>query len=79
MERSNSQHGKVDFVKFGSERVKGLPFPSYDKSAAKILNIFCQKIEKCCHYVFKKPSAEASESVYMRERVKRILYTPSEE
>ena len=25
----------------------------------------------CCHYVFKKPSAaEASESVYMRERVK---------
>ena len=26
-----------------------------------------------CHYVFKKPSAaEASESVYMRERVKDI-------
>ena len=26
-----------------------------------------------CHYVFKKPSAaEASESVYMRERVKAI-------
>ena len=26
-----------------------------------------------CHYVFKKPSAaEASESVYMRERVKNI-------
>ena len=28
-----------------------------------------------CHYVFKKPSAaEASESVYMRERVKGNLY-----
>ena len=27
-----------------------------------------------CHYVFKKPSAEeASESVYMRERVKHIV------
>ena len=27
-----------------------------------------------CHYVFKKPSAaEASESIYMRERVKHIV------
>ena len=34
----------------------------------------CGKRRNCffCHYVFKKPSAaEASESVYMRERVKR--------
>ena len=36
-----------------------------------------QKEKKCnfffCHYVFKKPSAaEASESVFMRERVKII-------
>ena len=43
----------------------------------------CEKKEKLhvlcnfffCHYVFKKPSAaEASESVYMRERVKSVSY-----
>ena len=36
------------------------------------------KSGKHCYYVFKKPSAaEASESVYMRERVKQILVRPS--
>ena len=36
----------------------------------------CGKRRNCtfCHYVFKKPSAaEASESVYMRERVKVVI------
>ena len=61
------------------------PFPHTTILQQTTLNIFCQKIENLynwmdnilcnfffCHYVFKKPSAaEASESVYMRERVKR--------
>ena len=44
------------------ERVN--PFPHTTILQQTTLNIFC-------HYVFKKPSAaEASESIYMRERVK---------
>ena len=56
------------------------PFPHTTILQQTTLNIFCQNIESGKHcgktsIFFKKPSAaEASESVYMRERVKHNVF-----
>ena len=73
--------GRGIMVKQKIQQIKRIslryPFPSYDNSAAddfaRILskNRKFPQLNEFCHYVFKKPSAaEASESVYMKERVK---------
>ena len=59
------------------------PFPHMTILQQATLNILCKSGKHCgkrrncnfffCHYVFKKPSAaEASESVYMRERANHL-------
>ena len=69
---------KDQFYFFKTQKISIIEWITYDKNWKTLwqkekLHVLCNFF--LCHYVFKKPSAtEASESVYMRERVNKLHF-----